>query len=106
MENEKLPEEFKKKWVDALLSGKYKQGNFQLRRVDNTYCCLGVAAKVCGVKDNAITGEYGLSTVNQNYRKVPNIIKSGPNPIAHAFMVLNDNNVPFEVIAGVINEYL
>lgn len=32
-----------RKWVEALRSGEYKQGKYQLRRADNTYCCLGVA---------------------------------------------------------------
>lgn len=30
----------------ALLSGKYVQGTGQLRTMDNTYCCLGVACDV------------------------------------------------------------
>lgn len=32
-----------KLWVDALRSGEYKQGEGRLARVNNTYCCLGVA---------------------------------------------------------------
>lgn len=32
-----------KAWVAALRSGTYTQGQFKLRRLDNTYCCLGVA---------------------------------------------------------------
>ena len=31
------------KWLKALESGRYKQGNGRLRREDNTHCCLGVA---------------------------------------------------------------
>lgn len=34
------------KWVEALESGKYKQGTSRLRRIDNSYCCLGVACQV------------------------------------------------------------
>jgi|GEM_PF-863083 len=33
------------KWVDALRSGKYKQGKHRLRTGD-TFCCLGVACDV------------------------------------------------------------
>lgn len=33
-----------KAWVEALLSGKYKQGTDCLRSNDNEFCCLGVAA--------------------------------------------------------------
>ena len=37
--------EVKKKWVDALRSGKYRQGRMRLRVVDpngDKFCCLGV----------------------------------------------------------------
>jgi len=37
--------ELKKKWVDALRSGEYKQGKSYLRSSDS-YCCLGVLADV------------------------------------------------------------
>lgn len=33
-----------KKWIEALRSGKYEQGQNWLR-IDNCYCCLGVAAE-------------------------------------------------------------
>lgn len=37
----KLPKVFKKKWVAALRSGKYKQGLSSLYNNDSdTYCCL------------------------------------------------------------------
>lgn len=32
----------KKLWIDALRSGKYKQGRGQLRSAGNKFCCLGV----------------------------------------------------------------
>lgn len=32
----------KKLWIEALRSGKYKQGIKRLRTVKNRYCCLGV----------------------------------------------------------------
>lgn len=34
--------ELKKKWVEALRSGKYRQGQYCLRTTDGAYCCLGV----------------------------------------------------------------
>jgi hypothetical protein len=34
--------ELKAKWVEALRSGKYEQGEGFLRAHDETYCCLGV----------------------------------------------------------------
>ena len=38
--------EFAKRWVEALLSGKYKQGRGCLRSANNGFCCLGVALDV------------------------------------------------------------
>lgn len=37
-----MNEDFKKKWVEALRSGKYPQARGHLR-TDSGYCCLGVA---------------------------------------------------------------
>lgn len=41
----KLPITFKKKWVEALRSGKYQQVKGYLRR-GSGFCCLGVACDV------------------------------------------------------------
>lgn len=35
-----------KKWVEALRSGKYKQGQHLLRNEKDEFCCLGVACEV------------------------------------------------------------
>src|SRR6185369_2630794 len=43
----------KAKWIKALRSGRYKQGNFTLRdkrRSETRYCCLGVLAQIQGCK--------------------------------------------------------
>lgn len=37
-----------RKWVDALRSGEYEQGQYCLRDEFNCFCCLGVAADVLG----------------------------------------------------------
>lgn len=43
----KLPKTFKRKWIAALRSGKFKQGHGRLfDHKENSYCCLGVACKV------------------------------------------------------------
>lgn len=43
-----MPAEMKAKWVEALRSGKYKQGkgNLEVDTVVPSYCCLGVLQKV------------------------------------------------------------
>ena len=43
-----MNKEIKARWVEALRSGNYKQGRYNLRR-GNFYCCLGVLCDV--VKD-------------------------------------------------------
>jgi hypothetical protein len=44
----KLKPEIKTRWVDALRSGKYKQGRGQLHHTlnENTFCCLGILCDV------------------------------------------------------------
>ena len=48
-----LKQSVKKKWIAALRSGKYKQGDSALHKGEK-YCCLGVLAEVLGAewKDN------------------------------------------------------
>lgn len=38
----------KAKWIEALRSGKYKQGNGALKKKCDGYCCLGVLAAISG----------------------------------------------------------
>jgi hypothetical protein len=40
--------EIKKAWIEALRSGRYKQGMHQLRTVENEFCCWGV---LCDIVD-------------------------------------------------------
>lgn len=41
----KMPKKKIQKWIDALRSGKYKQGMYSLQG-PNGYCCLGVACEL------------------------------------------------------------
>jgi len=41
-----MNKEIAKKWIEALRSGKYKQGKQILRSIDDKYCCLGVLCDV------------------------------------------------------------
>lgn len=45
----------KGKWIEALRSGKYKQGRGVLRSSDDRFCCLGVLCDISGY------GEWGKS---------------------------------------------
>lgn len=48
-----MDDKLKKKWIDALRSGKYKQTTGALRRQSDNevgYCCLGVLCEVAGLE--------------------------------------------------------
>ena len=45
------------KWVDALRSGKYTQGQYSLHPTDDTFCCLGVACDLFA-KENPTEGRW------------------------------------------------
>lgn len=47
---------FKRKWLEALRSGKYKQRKGALRCKDGMYCCLGVLCDISGM-GKWITGQ-------------------------------------------------
>ena len=51
--------ELKTKWIEALRSGKYKQGKSRLKNADETMCCLGV---LCDL----MNGEWAKTKVNGN----------------------------------------
>lgn len=99
----KLP--FFRKWVNALESGKFKQGKGQLYKENpDRYCCLGVLCKVQGVK---IENESLLKINNPCYAQLG---ESGKLPDG-AFTencenwnlaLLNDSGVKFKTIAKII----
>jgi hypothetical protein len=118
MTNKKLPKEFKKKWVDALMSWKYNQTDGTLCN-EHGYCCLGVACVVAGIDKNIlfqtdlIPGKGYKEHYEKKFESVPKILRGGNDrhfndsgDILHELTSMNDKYVPFEVIAGVINEYL
>ena len=67
---------FLEKWVRSLLSGNYKQGQFGMlqknENCEDTYCCLGVAAKVVGIPSNDLLNVSIINTVNEkNFPNYP-----------------------------------
>lgn len=40
---------WKQKWIDALESGEYRHGKFQLQTECGAFCCLGVLCDISGV---------------------------------------------------------
>lgn len=84
-----LDPKFKKDWVKALLSGKYTQNNSIGRNGSNHHCVLGV----------------GGIALNQDAPSGYNIFKD--KKIQEDFIRLNDmDKVPFEIFAGIIDEWL
>lgn len=45
-----MDKKIKEKWLEALRSGKYVQGEGVLRNGDDEYCCLGVLCEVAGAE--------------------------------------------------------
>lgn len=91
MENEnKLPPEFKAKWVQALRSGKYKQCRETL--FDGVgYCCLGVACKITGNRPKGLTIEKGTNGIPDLITGQGNSHYSADyNPIVERLASLND----------------
>lgn len=86
----KLPKAFKKKWLKALRSGKYKQWQEWLK--DNgKYCCLGIACEVAGHGRTLTNHEDKIIRV-ERYKNVPAILKGeafGGSPLG-VLMQMND----------------
>lgn len=79
-----LPKEFREKWLSALRSGEFKQGQHTLctQGPNTKYCCLGVAGKVLGMPDERL---YSFAYLNSELGKhtsfsIPIAIDQGREP--------------------------
>lgn len=70
--------QLKAKWVEALRSGEFKQGQGKLHNPkEDSYCCLGVLCKLSGAvwgeHSETIEEEYddGSETITRKYDHVP-----------------------------------
>lgn len=64
--------ELRKQWIEALRSGRYKQGSGRLKSQDG-YCCLGVAAEILGeafVPSSLVSGGYYLTGESEHEMSV------------------------------------
>ena len=95
MEN-KLDPEFKKKWVNALRSGEYKQGDCSLFR-NGKYCCLGVASVI-----------LGWDKKGDGYKFLPDLIQyGGASGFGSRLVQMNDSHEKtFNQIADFIDKNL
>lgn len=118
---EKLPVKFKEKWVSALRSGKYKQASNSLyNSTKNGFCCLGVAANICGIGKNTLRNKGLIAKFNQELlelaiknKKYPKLLMGSSyksdkdyNYIVHKLVTFNDNGKSFKWIASYIERYL
>ena len=97
-------------WIEALRSGKYKQGRRRLFG-DNTYCCLGVACEVLGIpkkQDSVGTWVFGegmYGVISSDVAKQLGLhnefgaARVGPKP---GLMTMNDDGTSFEEIADAL----
>jgi hypothetical protein len=112
----------KKKWVEALSSGKYKQGRDALRRKD-AFCCLGV---LCDLASQDGTGKWGKAGDKLYHFYTEGQEKGGFLPVAvqdwaglddmspgvhhegecRALAGLNDDGLTFNQIADLIEAQL
>lgn len=99
-------------WIDALLSGEFKQGKGRLRTGDS-FCCLGVA---CAVKDNTKWVQYatekGEPTYHWENAEYTHFLPMSlmkelglTGEIQDRLVCMNDNGKTFIEIAKQIKEY-
>jgi hypothetical protein len=53
-----MNKELKAKWLEALRSGKYEQGQRSLKSLDRKYCCLGVLCDIMDPESWSKAGEH------------------------------------------------
>ena len=109
--------QIKQKWVSALRSGEYQQGQYCLRKEDK-FCCLGVLCDLYGKENNV---EWNLVNNGHNYEfqefesYLPYSVRKwagveGCNPIVNdeesTLVRLNDGGSTFNEIADVIEKQL
>ncbi|WP_086846945.1 hypothetical protein [Amycolatopsis kentuckyensis] len=106
----------KRRWVEALRSGDYRQGTGQLSR-DDKFCCLGVLCDVAvksGVTVSTKTDDRSTGYDNSFVFLPPRVQEwaglpeNDPNiAVANTWLSsLNDDGASFAEIADLIDEHL
>lgn len=123
--------EIKKKWLAALRSGKYQQGEFALRKVELTedeegnfveagekFCCLGVLCDIVEPKKWEKYDEEDWTNGNEDGPGFPRdelmeklglnkpVSRSGKETLAEKLACMNDEGKSFKVIANWIEKKL
>jgi hypothetical protein len=101
--NNNISESFKQKWVKALRSGKYKQGNGSMYdTLSKSYDPIGVAHRIVGVKNTKIANK---AVPTKQHRFVPSILASDTN-LVEKLIDFNDRGMSFKWIASYIEKHL
>jgi hypothetical protein len=102
-----MNKELKAKWVEALRSGKYKQGKGMLRNEKGQFCCLGVLCDITNVE--LITLMNGLSESVFYYNGNPSFLTtkhlqeiSLDGSQQNVLIDMNDQGICFDAIADYI----
>lgn len=100
--------EWKQKWLDALRSGKYKQGTGVLRDQYNRFCCLGV---LCDVYDNSRWSDChysfeGVSRLGTPPRPLQEHLEVDGSQVDYLVGLNDDERAPFTKIADYIEANL
>jgi hypothetical protein len=99
----KMNQELKNKWIEALRSGKYKQGRNYLRMGDS-FCCLGVLCDVDDPSKWRANHFVSARMYGDNLSCLPDYFPLSPRARA-SLMRMNDvQNKSFEEIADWIEE--
>jgi hypothetical protein len=113
-----------KKWVKALLSGKYKQGRGLLKQTDHKdiirHCCLGVLCELYNEdmkekKKKKLTEKvdgFGVIRFNKQPEHLPSIVKDwadlndnvGSIGAFDSLATINDDGKTFKTIAKIIEK--
>lgn len=104
-----LEKAFAEKWIKALRSGKFKQGNdYLFEKVTDSYCCLGVACKITmpGANINHTPFIDAIRVANKLYNKIPKLLRGNAkeNKFVAEVSGMNDNGISFNEIADWIEE--
>lgn len=107
----KLNQKFKRKWLTALRSGKYKQGEGVLKvKGKQEFCCLGVACDIAGIPRGKVCGLGLPSELSKELQlRLPPFFRDeafGGNDKCDDYMrtlaSMNDEGTSFEDIADEI----
>ena len=101
----RLPKEFKDRWLEALRSGKYRQGKVFFHADGeecDEYCVLGIAGLIAGYTKEELNGyaTYGKKSCKPKKDLPKELI--GFNALVSNLTVMNDHGYTFIFLADYI----